>query len=184
MNRCPKCQSPNIYEEGIDYACMMCGTRWSKNGTSVIIPVSMLAAQNKTKEQTMAINTNRIRPCRNCGRTKAIQADGLCGSCNNAVYKKFTKGTPEYNAALAEIKKRVSDPNFGRGYRKATPRTKVPAKISPDNVKKIKTHVRALKIKHNGGDPEMAGVIATMQMERERLLAKADKLKQAINLLS
>jgi len=29
----------------------------------------------------------------------------------------------------------------------------------------------------------MSGVIATMQMERERLLAKADKLAQAIELL-
>jgi hypothetical protein len=163
---CPKCGSPNKYEEGINFACMMCGTRWPINGATPIIikkearDIDDADILKLTEGETMAIKA-RIRPCRNCDRTKAIQADGLCGSCNNAVYKKFTKGTPEYTAALAEAKKRVSDPNFRKGCRTAKPRPKVP----------------------DGGDPEMAEVIATMQMERERLLAKADKWAQAIELL-
>jgi hypothetical protein len=79
----------------------------------------------------------------------------------------------------------VSDPNFRKGCRTAKPRTKVPAKISPENIKKLKTKATVLlSIKHNGGDPEMSGVIAAMQMEREHCLLRADKLKQAIELLS
>ena len=121
------------------------------------------------------------KACRNCGRVRAIIGDGLDSSCYWAVYKKFTKGTPEYDAALAEAKIKYSDPNYKRkGGRLPEQRLE---KISSENIKKVKIAARSLTIKHNGGDPEMSGVIATMQIERERLLAKADKLAQAIDLL-
>ena len=116
------------------------------------------------------------KACRNCGRIAEIQSDGLCGRCYYNVWKKnLKKGTPEYDAALAEAKIKYTDPNY---------RLISPEQISPEKINKLKTKAKVLfKIKHNGGDPEMSGVIATMQMERERLLAKADKLAQAIELL-
>lgn len=116
------------------------------------------------------VSTNTIKTCRNCGRKKPIIGDGLDSSCYWSVYKKFTKGTPEYDAALAKAKIKFSDPNYKRKSGKRPDK-----EISPD--------VKALSIKHNGGDPEMSRVIAAMQMEHERLLAKADKLAQAIKLL-
>ena len=133
-----------------------------------------------------------IKGCRNCGRERAIIGDGLDSSCYWAVYKKFTKGTPEYDAALLAAKIKYSDPNYKRkGGRR--PESHLTKPIAPANIKKLKTNAVKSRpqmnlamekfplIKHNAADPEMSGVIATIQMERERLLAKADKLAQAID---
>ena len=53
------------------------------------------------------------KACRNCGRIAEIQSDGLCGRCYYNVWKKnLKKGTPEYDAALAEAKIKYTDPNY------------------------------------------------------------------------
>jgi len=128
------------------------------------------------------VKQNRIKPCRNCGRKKVIQRDGLCGGCAGSVYNKYTKGTPEYDAALAAAKERFNNPNskpLPRERNAMTTKT-----IPPENIKKLKIRAKTLMtIKHNGGDPGLAGVIATLQIEHDALIAKADKLSQAISLL-
>lgn len=160
--KCPKCSSPNVYQQDGENACMMCGTRFPR--------------QFIKKEETVGEKKRDKKVCRNCERVAVISGDGLCGRCYYAVWKVSLKnGTPEYDAALAEAKIKIMDPYY---------RIKRPGQILPENIKKLKTKAKVLlKIKRNGGDPEMSGVIATMQMERERLLAKADKLAQAIELL-
>jgi hypothetical protein len=171
---------------------MMCGNYWPINGAIQIIIKKQPretddADIEKDKMDSRLCNLKVTRgndereiimkkACRNCGRVKAIQSDGLCGGCNGAVYRKHTKGTPEYNDALAEAKKRFNDPNYHRGGKR-------PLRNPTATVQKIKTHARALGIKHNGGDPENAGVIATLQLERERCLLRAEKLTQAIEIL-
>jgi hypothetical protein len=180
---CPQCGSPNRYIEGINYACMMCGRRWPINGAKPIIikkeDRDIDDADIKKMEEGKEMAT---RACRNCGRVRKIIGDDLDSGCYYVV-RKLTKGTPEYDAALAKAKIKFSDPNYKR-TRKTLVNVVIQNKLSAEKIKKIKTHVRALGIKQNGGDPKMAGVIATLQIEREVLLARTDKLTQAIELLS
>jgi hypothetical protein len=91
-NNCPKCQSPNTYTQDGQNACMMCGKRW---------PLQLILTR---KEIPMSKKGN----CRNCERESTIVADGLCGMCYGHVHSKYAKGTPEYDQALAEAKKKVA----------------------------------------------------------------------------
>jgi hypothetical protein len=149
-------------------ACMKCGNRSLPPGVQ---PYKKRNIWERGNEEMKAAAV-----CDNCGRVKKLSGHDLCGGCYSSV-RKYSWGTPECTAALAEAKKRFSSPNYKRG---GGPRKK----MSTEHIKKVKIHVQALSIKHNGGDPEMAGVIAALQIERDVLLVKADKLKQAIELLS
>lgn len=182
--KCPKCNSPNVYGQDGEHACMMCGNRWPMNGVNPVIPLEALATlgkYNRQKEKTMTSYTNRKKPCRNCERTMLIMGNGLCGGCYYAVKNSgHEKGTPEYDVILAAAKERFTSTDHKRTTVKLKSK-----KLSPETIKKLKTKGRVLlSIKHNGGDPEMCGVIAKLQTERNAALAKADKLAQAIKLLS
>ena len=120
--------------------------------------------------------SGKVGPCANCGRSKFIAgAHGLCSACHYSV-KDLKKDTPEYSAALAKAKDRLTDPNNKRCAKVK--------KLSPESIQKAKKNVRAMSIKHNGGDHDLAGPIAELTLSRDNLLLKADKLTKAIALLS
>lgn len=100
--------------------CVMCGEFFPPPGVKDYV-------YKKLEEEDMP----RKRKCRNCGRLMNIVGDDLCGGCYFAV-RGMTKGTPEYDAALAAAKKRFSDPNYKPtrgGARKGTgPKPKVEKK--------------------------------------------------------
>lgn len=88
--------------------------------------------------------SGKVGPCANCGRSKFIAgAHGLCSACHYSV-KDLKKDTPEYSAALAKAKDRLTDPNNKRCAKVK--------KLSPESIQKAKKNVRAMSIKHNGGD--------------------------------
>jgi len=93
--RCPKCQSNNTYFDGVDNACRTCGERWPKSLLHFAL-----------KEALVATKPNKR--CKNCGREKKIISDDLCSGCYSTVYRKHSKGTPEYVAALAAAKERFT----------------------------------------------------------------------------
>lgn len=107
------------------------------------------------------------RPCRNCGRVQKIIGDDLDSGCYYVV-RKLTKGTAEYNEALAKAKLKFGDPNYkhGGGPRKT--------KKAP---KPVMAKVRFTNIAEGA-------VIDQLTEQRDQYLAKADKLTQAIELLS
>jgi hypothetical protein len=90
----------------------MCGTDWSVNGQKP------LTINQITGRERMAVTEKSVSgkkgTCLNCERSKYIAgADGLCGTCHNAV-KGLVYGTPEYTAALAAAKTRLTDQNHKR----------------------------------------------------------------------
>lgn len=175
---CPKCQSKNTYQDGYEMACMMCGKRW---------PIGAAASINTVKLSDKDGEMSVKKQCRNCGREMVIQADGLCGGCYGTVHRKFEKGTEEYNEALAEAKKRFTDPNYKIRSVEAqepvlAPKTKPvirkyrttesePAKLQkniPENIhpKEKKTH---------------RGVVQVLRERRHELMVEVDKITEAIN---
>ena len=170
---CLKCGSPNTYSDGPEMACLMCGKRWPINGAKPIIVYKRSEEENMEAKKP---SSGKVGACVNCGREKYIaDKEGLCASCHHAV-KGINKDSVAYSAALADAKKRLINNPSRRGTN-----TK---KLSPESIKKVKKHVRALSIKHNGGDPDFAGAIAELTLSRDNLLLRADKLTQAIALIS
>lgn len=110
--QCIKCGSGNTYQQDGENACMMCGSRW---------PIALEPTQAEEKIMTKQAKENlpaeksKRAACRNCERVMTIPGDGLCGGCYGAVHGKFTKGTPEYDAALAAAKIKLTDPKFKIG---------------------------------------------------------------------
>jgi len=94
---CPKCKSPNIYTQDGQNCCMMCGKRFPLEFRRKLISCET------RKEFPMSKKGN----CRNCERPSTIVADGLCGMCYGHVHAKYTKGTVEYDQALATAKHRA-----------------------------------------------------------------------------
>jgi hypothetical protein len=92
---------------------MMCGQRWPIVSEPTQATVKETAAEQM--EETDSAKNSRKKACRNCGRIMTIPGDGLCGGCYGAVKGKFTKGTPEYDTALAQAKIKLTDPNFKPG---------------------------------------------------------------------
>lgn len=89
------------------------------------------------KEKT---SSGKTGPCSNCGRSKFIaDKDGHCGTCHDSV-EGLVAGSQEYVAALADVKARVTDPNFKRiGNRRGlAKKTDLPAQ-------KTKVKKRAIK---------------------------------------
>jgi len=120
--QCIKCGSGNTYQQDGENACMMCGSRWP-------IVLEPTRAEEKimteqAKENSPAEKSKRAA-CRNCARVMTIPGDGLCGGCYGAVHGKFTKGTPEYDAALAAAKIKLTDPNFKTGNNRSKKISKI-----------------------------------------------------------
>lgn len=181
---CPKCNSNNTYFDGIDNACRTCGKRWLRDGYQprpVIInkeTCHSCEGRNPERERTMK-DKNRLRACRNCGRKMTIQSDDMCGGCNSAVYKKFEKGTPEYAAALAEAKKRFTDPNYKPGRKH--PKKSV-SELPTSEYKSARQQLLDAKIiGYTVIDDSFRKKLAVL---RDYLRDKADKIDQAIELLS
>lgn len=57
-------------------------------------------------------------------------------------------------------------------------------KLSPEKIKQAHAHVKALAIKHNGGDPDTAFVIGMITVQIEEYRKRIDKLTQAKNILA
>lgn len=172
MAFCPKCNSINTYQDGYDYACRMCGSRWPIHGP---LPKGLLRKNDATpagtalakEEKTMAIR----KPCRNCGRTLCIAQDGLCGGCFGSV-KKYTKGTSEYDAALAAAKKRFTDPDYsGRTVKKKK-------SVNPKQKSTLDFTIKQVAL------TGISKIIEQMRIEREEHLSEAGKLAKAIEILS
>ena len=107
--------------------------------------------------------------CDNCERDNLyIVAHGICGACYGAV-RQCGWGTPECEAALAEAKKRFTDPNYKRGGKK---------KIAPA---KKATGKKTGISKVTATD---AAIIEHLKEQRDEHLATAKKLDQAIECLS
>lgn len=176
--KCPKCGSGNVYQQDGEHACMMCGKRWPLEGANPIIITKAFKERDVMVEVIKKYPCGKIGVCVNCRREVWIaDKEGLCGSCHASVDGAII-GTPEYAAYLQEAKERLNK----KSRRGRKPKETKP--ISPEKIGGVKTHVKALGIKHNGGDPSMAHVLATLQIERLSLLDKVDKIKQAIDLLS
>lgn len=169
---CPKCKSTNTYFDGIDNACRTCGSRWLR---TFVKTAALPATENKSKEQIMG--KNPIRACRNCGRIKPILGDGLDSSCYWSVYKKFTKGSPEYDAALAKAKIKFTDPNYKRS-KSVKPKIKTLKTIlnskEPQKVMPFFPHK----------DPDKITALDMLIAERNGYQDRIFKINQAIELLS
>lgn len=100
---CPKCGSVNTYVIDGMGACRTCGGRWLPEG------------QNPYNKRNMEEEDMKKGVCGNCSRgPMGIVAHDLCGGCYAAV-RNYGWGTSECQAALAEAKKRFSDPSYKRG---------------------------------------------------------------------
>ena len=133
--QCPKCGSKFTYIDDGQNACKYCGERWPINGAAPIV-------YKKLSEEDILMSEKRV--CANCERPKPIIGRGLCGGCYYAARKAGEPGSPEYIKALAEAKKRFTDPDYKSG-RGGNRRTK---KLSPEKIKQHVCHSRA------GGNPE------------------------------
>jgi hypothetical protein len=156
---CPKCESANTYIDDGMYACRTCGERWLPQKYQ---PYNLKVTSNKRfgEEKEMA-----TRACRNCGRVNKIIGDDLDSGCYFAV-RGLTKGTPEYNQRLAVAKAKFGDPNYKRGGKRTLKKT----------VKSATAKVRSTNITEGA-------VIDQLVETRDRHLAIAEKLTQAIELL-
>jgi len=105
------------------------------------------------------------KECRNCNRVMAIQADHLCGGCNNSVKGK-TKGTPEYETALAAAKERFTNPATKplRREKKLT----ASAKPIPANSEKQQKNIPPQIMSKNRKTD--TGIIATLEDRRHELM--------------
>lgn len=121
--QCIKCGSGNTYQQDGENACMMCGSRWPIVLEPTQATVKETAAEQM--EETDSAKNSRKKACRNCGRIMTIPGDGLCGGCYGAVHNKFTKGTPEYDAALEKAKIKLTDPNFKTGNNRSKKISKI-----------------------------------------------------------
>lgn len=149
----------------------MCGPRWPINGATPIIikkearDIDDADILKLTEDEEMA-----TRACRNCGRVRKIIGDDLDSGCYYVV-RKLTKGTPEYNEALAAAKKKFGDPNYKRG-------------AGPRKSQKGKKTVRSMAAPVHSANITDLAVIDQLNEMRDQHLAAAKKLDQAIELLS
>lgn len=148
--KCPKCQSPNIYQQEGKNACMMCGTRFPLN-LKPDQEVASLSAEKAKEKKIMPENedahsqetelgkimvkarTGEIGTCWNCVREKWIAGNGLCNTCFKAV-KSIPPDTEEYKVALAAVKERIESPDFRHHTQKKSGKKK-----SVQSKKKIPT---------------------------------------------
>lgn len=110
--RCPKCGSRPAYAQGTEYCCMMCGKRWPINGAASIQITKIKGGINMVA--SIKTPSGKKGPCSNCGNVRFIaDRDGHCSTCSRAI-KGLPVNAPQYTAALAVAKARVTDPNRKR----------------------------------------------------------------------
>ena len=176
---CPKCKSTNTYydDDGM-MACLKCAERFPFTKTE---PISV--NPKITKQEKIEMPEAKIPPsgkkgiCVNCGRDRWISnKHGHCGTCASAV-KGLEHGTPEFNAALAEVKKRIKG-NGDAKFNKAAKRLKSRAKERIEAIKQLPPEKKTTKQLEN------LTVTDVMKAERDLLLDRVQKLNTAIELLS
>lgn len=117
--------------------------------------------------------------CSNCGREKYIaDKDGHCGTCHTAV-KGIDPGSVAYVSALDKIKDRTNTPGF-----KTRPAKQKKSNCSKPAIEQSMSHTRSLAVGRDGGDSGTSRIMATLQIERENLLARVKRIDQAISLFS
>lgn len=169
---CPKCSSRNTYKDGLEMACMMCGKRWLINGQP-----SSVIKETIGRKRIMGIKkspSGKVGMCLNCERKKFIAgADGYCSVCHNAV-KGMEHGTPDYDNALAEAKRRLTAPVCVSSNKKirTTKKTVKPVKIDEEMM-------------HSKEDAlaDLYPVVDKLKWLRNFHLAAAEKLTKAIEAL-
>ncbi len=196
--QCIKCGSGNTYRQDGENACMMCGSRWP-----IVLkqpPMDMADEYSRSEEkETMEeketvkkedppVKNDKRKACRNCERMMTIPGDGLCGGCYGAVKGK-SKGTPEYDAALAQAKIKLTDPNFKPGNNRRNYKAK--HKSLPPPSKKSSVSDTLTPQPSNDANPtniEKASLItAAIEFLKTEMLKndqKQTKLSQAIQILS
>lgn len=132
--------------------------------------------------------------CCNCGRDKWIAGDGLCGTCWKAVWD-IKKDSPEYAAALAAVKECINSPSFkrrgGMRKKKVTAETSdqcdsLPAEAQPVPDLPVNAPAELIRGKSvlQSTFDGLAVVIDKLRAERDFCMARAEKITQAIELLS
>lgn len=181
--QCIKCGSGNTYQQDGENACMMCGSRWPIVLEPTQATVKETAAEQM--EETDSAKNSRKKACRNCGRIMTIPGDGLCGGCYGAVHNKFTKGTPEYDAALEKAKIKLTDPNFtpGNNRRGIKQKKNIIKNITTETVQGESLVAPALKYLNDLNDP-ITTTIAHLKAEVLKNDQRRAKLSQAIEILS
>jgi len=177
---CPNCNSANTYFDGIDNRCIDCRTKWLRDGaqekTAQNIPRII---SHETTTKTEGKEMPKTEPCRNCGRNKPVISDGLCGGCNSAVYRKFTKGTPEYDNTLAEAKKRFTDPDakpLPRGIKKSKTASAKPM-AAPEKQKKITPQIKSKNKKQE------VGILVVLEDRRHELMEEVTEINKTIEVI-
>ena len=119
------------------------------------------------------------KQCRNCERAMSIQQDGLCGGCNQSVVG-FKKDSFEYLSALADAKKRFTDPDYKRSAQGVgkSPKKTVRAKRTIGTVV-MKKGLEVVK----SDKGIKSSVVDLLITERNALQDRVFKLNQAIELL-
>ena len=157
---CKKCMSNRVYVDGDFLACRTCGNRWNPN----LKPITKI---QEDEEMPAKINLD-------VDQLKSL-VDG--GKSFPTIMKEMNCTRSTLSRTLAALGLKAAD---GRAERYHKPQTQ---KLSPAKIKEVKTHVKALAIKHNGGDPNSAGIIAVIDMKIIYHQDMIDKLKQAKQIL-
>jgi len=161
----PEMRFEPVYVDADMLACRTCGNRW--------IP-DYKPYKKVTEDEDMAIKGI----CKNCERPDlTLPYRGICGGCYSRV-KGMDWDSPECKAMLAQAKKDFNNPDYKQKHRGKT------KKLSPEKIKEVKTHVKALAIKHSGGDPDTANIVAAIDIKIEYHQGMIGKLNQAKEILS
>lgn len=189
---CIKCGSGNTYQQDGENACMMCGSRWPLVLETTQAGEKAIVAE-QAKENSPAEKSKRAA-CRNCARVMTIPGDGLCGGCYGAVHGKFTKGTPEYDAALAAAKIKLTDPNFKTGNNRSKKISKIvmPRRLD-SSLRGAETAIvkqgetlppPSLKSAIKQSSTPISAAIAHLKDQVHKNEEKQAKMRQAIEILS
>lgn len=129
--------------------------------------------------ETKKSPSGKVGTCGNCGRSKFIAgSNGFCGTCHNAV-KSLSKNTPEYSAALAEIKKRVLDPDYGPGGRN----DKKPEEKFKKKFTQILHQKTVLPVDCDVFKSARLTILESVIKERDSVMAYVGKLDRCIEIL-
>lgn len=151
---CPKCTSNRVYVDGDFYACRTCGNRWTN-----IKPLKKTGDEEMPKA---TLDADKIKTMITEGNSfpEIITATG---------YNKYSVRSFMKREGLK------CDKDGRSGNRRI--------KKSPKNINEVKKHAKALVIKHNGGNPDTAGIVASINTQIEYHQDMIGKLEQAKQIL-
>jgi transcription initiation factor TFIIIB Brf1 subunit/transcription initiation factor TFIIB len=173
---CPNCGSRKIGKEHgeKEYYCDAC--------TEFFAEPKEIITEEKSNKQVEKKEMAVKGKCVNCLRDgMSLPAGHMCGGCNARV-KGFKSGSPEYIAALAKAKKDFNDPDYKSGRGGKRKKEKLP--VVPDHLRKGASQKRGQGQNPCSPPTSDYAVISTLCAQRDFHLAQADKLQQAIELLS